>query len=234
MHRLGFQEHEIPEVLSTVDTKLVKLSSVFSHLAASDLPEEDEFTGLQLSRFQKMYAQIATACETLPLRHIANTHGIIRHADAQLDMVRLGIGLYGYSSQDNDFLETVIRLKTRILDVKSLKAGETVGYNRSGKLVRDSEIAILPIGYADGVRRKLGNGNWEVFIVVKLYPTIGDICMDMCMIDVTGAKVKPGDEVVFFGDKPSAKAMAEKLETIVYEIFTDIPPRVKRIYTSES
>ena len=234
MHRLGFQAHEVPELLSILDTKLVKLSSVFSHLAASDLPEEDEFTSLQLSRFQKMYAQIATACETLPLRHIANTHGIIRHPDSQLDMVRLGIGLYGYSSQDNDFLETVIRLKTRILDVKSLKAGETVGYNRSGKLVRDSQIAILPIGYADGVRRKLGNGNWEVFIDGKLYPTIGDICMDMCMIDVTGAKLKPGDEVIFFGDKPSAKAMAEKLETIVYEIFTGIPPRVKRIYTSES
>lgn len=234
MHRLGFQEHEIPELLSTLNTKLVKLSSVFSHLAASDLPEEDEFTSLQLSRYQKMFAQIATACETLPLRHIANTHGIIRHPDSQLDMVRLGIGLYGYSSQDNDFLETVIRLKTRILDVKSLKTGETVGYNRSGKLVRDSEIAILPIGYADGVRRKLGNGNWEVFIDGKLYPTIGDICMDMCMIDVTGAKVKPGDEVVFFGDKPSAKAMAEQLDTIVYEVFTDIPPRVKRIYTSES
>jgi alanine racemase len=149
-------------------------------------------------------------------------------------MVRLGIGLYGYSSQDKDFLETVIQLKTRILDVKSLKAGETVGYNRSGKLLRDSEIAILPIGYADGIRRKLGNGNWEVFIAGKMYPTIGDICMDMCMIDVTGSKVNPGDEVVFFGDKPSAKAMADKLETIVYEIFTGIPPRVKRIYTSES
>ncbi|MEA1874408.1 MAG: bifunctional UDP-N-acetylmuramoyl-tripeptide:D-alanyl-D-alanine ligase/alanine racemase [Bacteroidota bacterium] len=234
MHRLGFQTNEIQELLSLLDDKVIHVSSVFSHLAASDSPEEDEFTALQLQRFHDMYEEISLVCETPPIRHIANTHGIIRHPETHLDMVRLGIGLYGYSSQDNNFLKTVIRLKTRVLDVKALKSGGTVGYNRSGKLLRDSEIAILPIGYADGIRRRLGNGNWEVFIAGKMYPIIGDICMDMCMVDVTGAKVNPGDEVVLFGDKPSAKTMADKLETIVYEVFTGIPPRVKRIYTSES
>jgi len=217
-----------------LDSGLFMCSSVFSHLAASDLPEEDEFTALQLASFHAMYQEIAAKCDMPPLRHIANTHGIIRHPETHLDMVRLGIGLYGHSSQDNGFLETVIELKTRIMDVKSVKAGETVGYNRSGKVARDSNIAIVPIGYADGVRRQLGNGNWKVFIAGNLYPTIGDICMDMCMIDVTGSKVNLGDEVIFFGDKPSAKAMADELETIVYEVFTGIPQRVKRIYTSES
>jgi len=234
MHRLGFQSHEIQDLITLLKSGIVHVSSVFSHLAASDFPDQDEFTTLQLARFHEMYEKIALAIENPPIRHIANTHGIIRHPETHLDMVRLGIGLYGYSSQDNNFLETVIRLKTRVLDVKSLNAGETVGYNRSWKLNRDSKIAILPIGYADGIRRKLGNGNWEVLIAGKLYPTIGDICMDMCMIDVTDSNVKPGDEVLFFGDKPSAKTMADTLETIVYEIFTDIPPRVKRIYTSES
>jgi len=234
MHRLGFQSHEIQELLSLLDSGIVHVSSVFSHLAASDLPEEDEFTALQLASFHAMYQEIAAKCDMPPLRHIANTHGIIRHPETHLDMVRLGIGLYGHSSQDNGFLETVIELKTRIMDVKSVKAGETVGYNRSGKVARDSNIAIVPIGYADGVRRQLGNGNWKVFIAGNLYPTIGDICMDMCMIDVTGSKVNLGDEVIFFGDKPSAKAMADELETIVYEVFTGIPQRVKRIYTSES
>ena len=235
MHRLGIQRHEInecAEILQSGDE--ISLVSVFSHLAASDLLSEDEFTEMQLRNYTDMYEILAEISDHPPIRHIANTNAVLRHPETHLDMVRLGVGLYGFASVDSEYLEKVSVLKSRVLSVKSVKSDETVGYNRNGLLERDSLIAVVPVGYADGFSRHLGNGKWKMNIRGVLYPTIGDVCMDMCMLDVTGSDVMVGDEVIVFGENPSADEMASRMNTIVYEVLTRIPPRVKRIYTERS
>ncbi len=235
MHRLGIQRHEVSDCIDILEKgNEINVVSIFSHLAASDMPSEDDFTQQQLKVYDEMYNAIASALKYKPVRHIANTHAVLRHPEAQLDMVRLGIGLYGFSSVDAEHLKRVSVLKSRVLSVKSVKADETVGYNRRGRLKQDSLIAVVPIGYADGLNRKLGNGHWEMNIRGNMYPIVGDVCMDMCMLDVTGSDVSVGDEVIIFGENPTADAMAKKLDTIVYEVLTGIPIRVKRIYTEHS
>lgn len=235
MHRLGFIESEIDECICLFnETPELKLQSVFSHFAASDLPYEDKFTKKQLDTYNRMYEKIKKGIGFSPIRHIANTNGILRHSDSQLDMVRLGIGLYGLGTNKKKFLETVSVFKTRVISIKKLSARETVGYNRSGVLKMDSTIAVIPVGYADGLNRKLGNGAWKMNISGKLVPTIGEICMDMCMLDVSGLNVSCGDEVIIFGDVPKIEDMAKVLGTIVYEVLTGIPQRVKRIYSENS
>jgi Alr-MurF fusion protein len=237
MHRLGIMEHEIPDCIEILrNSSEIYLKSIFSHLAASDTPHLDDFTTKQLNSLLTHSNEISSSLNIKPILHIANTHAIIRHPQTHLDMVRLGIGLYGLSKSEQKHLIPASEFKTRILSIKSIVKGESVGYNLNGITQKDSTIAIIPIGYADGLNRKLGNGNWKVNIGGKLYPTIGDICMDMCQIDITDANVKinPGDEVVIFGDYPTVNDMANVLGTIVYEILTHIPPRVKRIYTENS
>ncbi len=235
MHRLGFMPGQIETLVARLSgQKQVRVASVFSHLAASDMPEHDGFVEQQIETFRQASGKIVDAFGGQNiLRHIANSAAIERFPQAQFDMVRLGIGLYGSSPVGAQGLMPVATLKSRIVQVKELAAGETVGYCRNGKITRPSRTATVPVGYADGLDRRLGNGAWQVMVNGTLSPTIGNICMDTCMIDVTGIDAREGDTVVFFGAEPSIELMAGTLGTIPYEILTSVSARVKRIYLKE-
>lgn len=216
-----------------VRLKNIKVFSIFSHLAGSDEDIHDSFSAAQIAIFRQNSDQITTALGYPVIRHILNSSGIERFPDAQFDMVRLGIGLYGISSVDQARLHTVSTLKSTILQIKPVTPGETVGYGRSGKPDKISRIAIIPIGYGDGLNRRLSNGKGKFLVRGELAPIIGNICMDMTMIDVTGTSAREGDEVIIFGENPSVISMARTLETIPYEVLTGISERVKRIYIHE-
>jgi Alr-MurF fusion protein len=236
MHRLGFEEADLPELCKRINAMpWFEVEAVFSHLAASSDPDFDDFTQLQIQRFTDWSNYIQQQTDRNFLRHILNSGGISRHVSAHFDMVRLGIGLYGIGSKEEQpFLQHVSTLKTTISQIKELAVGETVGYNRRGKITQSSRIATLPIGYADGFLRKLGNGKGCVFINGQAAFTVGGICMDMCMIDITHLpQVKEGDTVIVFGNPQHIHQMAEKLDTIPYEVLTGISARVKRIYFQE-
>ncbi len=233
MHRLGFLPEEISRLIERLSGMVnLRVRSIFTHLAAADNPEEDDFTRLQLKRYEETYRQLTEFLGYNPLRHALNSAGIERFPEAHFDMVRLGIGLHGISAK-NKPLMTVGTLRTVITQIKTLRAGETVGYNRREKLSRDSKIAIVPIGYADGLDRKLGNRNAGFIVNNKKAPVIGDVCMDMCMLDITGFEATEGDEVVIFGDENPVTQLAASLETIPYEILTSISERVQRVYIDE-
>ena len=237
MHRLGFVEDEIPELCARLQSnRNVKVVSVFAHLACADDPAQDDFTREQIARFDEMSRTIADALPYDVIRHTANSAAIERFPEAQFDMCRLGLGLYGYGYKHNDELQPVAALKTRIVQIRERKAGETIGYGRSEVLTRDSLIATIPIGYADGLDRHLGGGRWKMLVAGCATPTVGRICMDSCMIDVTDvAGVQVGDQVSIFssvaGNTP--EDMAQVLGTIPYEILTSVSARVKRIYVRE-
>ena len=234
MNRLGFDAVDLFEIARKLKSQQgVIVKSVFSHLAGSDSPVFDEFTKQQIARFLKEASIFEEALKYPVMKHICNSAGIERFPEAQMNMVRLGIGLYGISAVNQKFLKPVATLKTRILQIREVKQEDTVGYNRSGKLQRDSRIACLPIGYADGLDRRLGNGNLQVFITGKNCPLVGNICMDICMADVTDTNAAEGDEVILFGREITISDWAEKLQTIPYEILTSISPRVKRVYYRE-
>jgi len=234
MNRLGFAAVELPLVAEKLNAQQgVVVKSVFSHLAGSDSPVLDDFTKQQIDRFMQETSVLEKALNYPVWKHILNSAGIERFPEAQLNMVRLGIGLYGISAVNQKNLKPVATLKTRILQIREVKQEETVGYNRNGKLQRDSRIACLPIGYADGLDRRLGNGNLSVLIQGKKCPTVGNICMDICMVDSTDAQAAEGDEAILFGEEITISDWAEKLQTIPYEILTSISPRVKRIYYKE-
>jgi len=234
MNRLGFNAVEIQTVAEKLNMQQgVVVKSVFSHLAGSDSPVFDDFTKQQIDRFLQETSDLEKALNYPIQKHILNSAGIERFPEAQLNMVRLGIGLYGISAVNQKNLKPVATLKTRILQIRNVKKEETVGYNRNGKLQRDSMIACLPIGYADGLDRRLGNGNLSVLIHGKKCPTVGNICMDICMVDITDAQASEGDEAILFGEEITISDWAEKLQTIPYEILTSISPRVKRIYYKE-
>jgi len=234
MHRLGFEEQDLPELISHLKgQESLRVRSVFSHLVGSDETRFDEFTHQQLDLFESMSSAIQMAFPHRILRHILNSAGIERFSEYQYDMVRLGIGMYGISSLEDVKLLNVSTLKTTILQIHQLKAGETVGYSRKGMLLRDSRIATLPIGYADGLDRHLGNGTGEVIINGKRAPLVGNICMDACMVDVTDIQAAEGDDVLLFGDGLPLNEVAGKLGTIPYEILTSVSNRVKRIYFQE-
>lgn len=233
MRRMGFVGKELDELIKYIKSnKLFYIRSVFSHLAGSDEKQFDGFTYNQIDLFEKWSSLILSLFDYKILRHILNSSGIERFPNAQYDMVRLGIGLYGLSGT-TDKLRNVSTLKTTISQIKNISTSETIGYGRKGILNRDSVIAVIPIGYADGYNRKLGNGLGKVIVNNKFVPTVGNICMDMCMIDVTDINVKEGDEVIIFGNDYSAKELAKLLDTIPYEIITSISERVKRVYISE-
>jgi alanine racemase len=206
------------------------VASVFTHLVGTDNEIFDEFTHTQVKLFLQM-------CNALPtsnfLKHVLNSNGIIRFPEYHFDMVRLGIGMYGIVNNTNTKLESTGVFKTSVSQIRNLNAGETVSYNRSGKLTRDSIIATIPVGYADGINRKLGNGNWFMQINEKNVPTIGDICMDMCMLDITDVTAMVGDEVIIINGAKGVMEMADTLKTIPYEILTGIGQRVKRVYIKE-
>ena len=237
MNRLGFSPSDLEKLLGLLKTNVdLKVRSVFSHLVASDNPEHDDFSLQQIKIFQSTYHQISSTLGYRPLRHILNSGGILRFPQHQMDMVRLGVGLYGVqpSRQIADQIEVVNTLKASISQIKQLSAQTTVGYNRSGKVERDSRIATVSIGYADGLPRAAGNGAYQLNVSGKLAPIIGNICMDMCMIDITDIpEAQEGDEVIVFGQNPSVEALAACCHTIPYEIFTNISERVKRVYFQE-
>ncbi len=233
MHRLGFQEDETDELLPLLkDNNYVRVKWIFSHLAASDSPGHDDFTRAQIKAFNSIHKKLSDALGYTPLKHILNSAGIERFPDAHFDMVRLGIGLHGISSTGKDLLP-VSTLKTHISQIKKISEGETVGYNRSGKVFQDITIAIIPIGYADGLNRKFGNGNGQVVIQNKLAPFIGDICMDMSMVNISGLNCQEGDEVIVFGQKNPITKLAKQIGTIPYEILTNISSRVKRVFIKD-
>jgi alanine racemase len=234
MHRLGFAENEIDELLQNLSLfRNLKVASIFSHLAAADEPQHDDFTLGQIALFDKMSKKIEDSLGYKTLRHLANSAGVERFPQAQFDMVRLGTSFYGASATKPESMRTVSTLKSTIVQIKNVPAGDTVGYGRKGQVNENKRIAIIPIGYADGLNRLLSNGAGEVLINGKPAPIIGNICMDTCMADVTRMAAQEGDEVTIFGESPSVFSLAEKLKTIPYEIFTRISPRVKRVYFSE-
>jgi alanine racemase len=235
MHRLGFDVEDIPLICSRIKGQTgLLVRSVFTHLAGSDDPELDSYTGYQIDTFNKVSSQIEKELGYPFLKHVLNSAGIERFTDYQMDMVRLGISLYGISASGRvKDLQSVCSLKTIILQTRKLKAGDSVGYGRSGVLRRDSTVAVIPIGYADGYSRRLSNGVGEVLIKGKRCPIVGKVCMDACMIDVTDIEAKEGDEVTVFNDRLTINEIAGKINTIPYEILTSISPRVKRIYYRE-
>ncbi|MCD7937246.1 MAG: bifunctional UDP-N-acetylmuramoyl-tripeptide:D-alanyl-D-alanine ligase/alanine racemase [Tannerellaceae bacterium] len=234
MHRLGFSPEDVPEIYRHLKGREgLVVRSVFSHLSGSDGPEFDEFT-------RQQYEKLVTAADELEKlldykieKHILNSAGIERFPEYQLDMVRLGIGLYGISCRDHALLKNVSTLRTVILQIQEVPAGDSVGYSRRMFVDRDSRIAVLPIGYADGLNRHLGNRHGEVWINGHRCPIIGNICMDICMVDVTDIEAKEGDPVIVFGEELPVWEVADKLDTIPYEILTTISTRVKRIYYRE-
>ena len=234
MARLGFDAKDIPILADKLNMQTgVLVKSVFSHLAGSDSPMLDNYTEKQIKQFAQGSNQLEEILGYSIGKHLLNSAGIERFPEAQFDMVRLGIGLYGISAVNANVLRSVATLKTRILQIREVKQEETVGYSRKGVLNRDSRIACLPIGYADGLDRRLGNGNGKVLINGKLCPIVGNICMDICMVDITDIKATEGDEAIIFGEEITISELAEKLQTIPYEILTSISPRVKRIYYKE-
>ncbi|MGE0077156.1 MAG: bifunctional UDP-N-acetylmuramoyl-tripeptide:D-alanyl-D-alanine ligase/alanine racemase [Bacteroidales bacterium] len=234
MHRLGFTPDQLPELITMLQqSKMIKVKSIFSHLAASDENEHDNFTQHQIDTFANACNQIAQGIGYTPIRHILNTGGIERYPNSQFDMVRLGIGLYGISSTQQDKLLPVSTLKSRVIQIKNIEPGETVGYSRKGVVTQPTKVITIPIGYADGLNRKLGNGIGKMLVKGKLAPTIGNISMDTCTINATGIDVSEGDEVTIFGANPSITDVAKALGTIPYEVLTSISRRVKRIYYQE-
>lgn len=241
MHRLGFEEGDMQALLALLNEKgedrpNLLVRTVFSHLAASEAPQHDDFTREQFARFQSMYEPLAKGLGYRPMRHILNSGGISRFPELQMEMVRLGIGLYGVDSSGllQDRLQTVNTLKATISQIKEVAVGETVGYGRLGKAQRPMRIATLSLGYADGLLRRAGNGQFSVLIAGKRAPLIGNVCMDMTMADVTDiAEAVEGGPAIIFGKDLPVQELAATLGTIPYEIFTTISDRVKRVYVQE-
>ncbi len=231
MHRLGFAPEDMPRLVERLKRQNAVIPrSVFSHLVGSDASRFDSFTRRQIEVFEKAAAVLQASFKHKILRHICNTAGIERYPGAQFEMVRLGIGLYGVDPYTNRMLNNVGTLKTTILQIHEVPADETVGYSRKGVLSRTSRIAAIPIGYADGLNRHLGNGRGYCLVNGQKAPYVGNICMDVCMIDVTGIDCKEGDKAIIFGDDLPVTVLADELDTIPYEVLTSVSNRVKRVY----
>jgi alanine racemase len=234
MHRLGFDENDLAKLTGILSAqKGLRVSSVFSHLAASESWDFDDFTHEQIQQFKHISAQIAAGRSEPVMRHILNSAGIERFPEEQMEMVRLGISLYGISASGLTGLQNACTLKTTVLQIKHIPQNETIGYGRKGTLKHNAQIAILRIGYADGLSRQFGNGAGKALVNGQLAPFVGNICMDLSMLDVTGIDAKEGDTVIIFGEKPSLIDMASTINTIPYEILTSVSSRVKRIYYKE-
>jgi len=237
MHRLGFEEFDIDILCEMLEINTyIKVQSVFSHFVASDAAEHDEFTRKQIKRFEAAFKKIEKALGYKVIKHIANTSGITRWPQAQYDMVRLGIGLYGIDAAMPDNaggIQPIATLKSSVSQVRKVLDSDTIGYNRKGKLSKSGTIATIRIGYADGYLRAFGNGIGKMLIKGKLAPTVGNISMDMCTLDVTGIDVREGDEVIVFNDELTIEELAREIGTIPYEILTNVSQRVKRVYFYE-
>ncbi len=233
MHRLGFYQEDMPKLIARLQgQKAVRVASVFSHLAGSDEAQFDAFTHEQANYFNTCATQLQKALNYPIIKHICNTAGIERFPEYHSDMCRLGIGLYGLSFA-NATLRNVCTLKTTILSIKTVPANATIGYGRHTTLSEDRQIAVIPIGYADGFDRRFSNYGGEVLVRGKRCPVVGNVCMDQAMIDVTGTDAQVGDAVEVFGDRLPLEELAAKLGTITYEILTSVSRRVQRIYFYE-
>jgi len=235
MHRLGFMPQELAALAMLLKKNSFTVQTVFSHLAASEDPAEDAFTLAQAKLFEEACVFLQSTLDYTFIRHLDNSNGTIRHPQLQYDMVRLGIGMYGITSAAAQLhLEEALQLKTTIAQIKQLQPGDTVGYNRRGIITRPSTIATVRIGYADGYPRNLSNGKGYMLVNGKHAPVIGNVCMDMTMLDITGiADVREGDEVIVFGPGLSIVEVAKQSQTIAYELMTGISQRVKRVYFEE-
>ncbi len=237
MHRLGFVSEQLPDLIELLKSQdVIKPASVFSHLSVADDPDQDEYTQQQFDYFDACSEQLQQAFDHHIMRHVLNTSGLVRFPERQYDMVRIGIGLYGIrtlSDGSEDALMPVSALRSIIISIKEWPAGTTIGYGRQGLLQRDSRIATVTIGYADGFDRHFGNGRVNMWVNGKLCPTIGTVCMDAVMIDVTDAPCKVGDTVEIFGEHVPVETLSEARGTIPYEILTSVSPRVKRVYYRE-
>ena len=233
MHRLGFYMEDIPALITRLQgQKAVRVASVFSHLAGSDEAQFDAFTHEQAQYFEDCASRLIASLPYQPLLHICNTAGIERFPEIHYDMCRLGIGLYGLSF-DNAILRNVCTLKTTILSIKTVPAGGTIGYGRQTTLTEPRQIAVIPIGYADGFDRRFSNYGGEVLVRGKRCPVVGNVCMDQAMVDVTDTDAQVGDFAIVFGDQLPLQELADKLQTIPYEILTSISRRVQRLYFYE-
>ncbi len=234
MRRLGFEEKDIAALCTFLkENPEIYVKSIFSHFAASENPNHDDFTEKQVELFLKFYKKIKDPLDYAPLRHILNSNGIVRFSQYQWEMVRLGIGLYGIdeSALVQEQLERVHTLKATVSQIREVPAHATIGYGRSGKTNEQKRIATISIGYADGFLRKAGNGNYQVLIRGKKAPTIGNICMDMTMVDISDIpETREDDEVIIFGKELPVEKLANCMETIPYEVFTNLSERIKRIY----
>jgi alanine racemase len=232
MHRLGFDpEHDMDELIDRLKHQNAVIPrSVFSHFVGSDSDDFDAFSAQQFALFEKGSSKLQSAFSHKILRHIDNSAGIEHFPERQLDMCRLGLGLYGIDSRDNRILNTVSTLKTTILQMHHVPAGETVGYSRKGKLNRDSVIAAIPIGYADGLNRHLGNRHGYCLVNGQKAEYVGNICMDVAMIDVTDIPCQEGDQVEIFGEHLPVTVLSDAIDTIPYEVLTGVSNRVKRVY----
>lgn len=234
MHRLGFMTSEMEELEEFLGTcHNVSVRSIYSHLAAAEDPQNDAFTLGQIGMFRKNAGSLTGTLGYRPMYHILNSAGIERFPEYQFDMVRLGIGIYGVSALPGVQLYPVASFKCKILQIKHLKPEDgTIGYGRCGHIApQGTVIATIPVGYADGIDRRLGNGSVSFMLNGHRVPTIGNICMDMCMLDITGVDAEVGDTVTIFGDEPTASEIAGILGTIPYEVFTSVPRRIERIIT---
>jgi alanine racemase len=236
MHRLGFEEYQTSELCTWLQKETsLHVKSIFSHLVGSDDKAFDDFTNSQITSFENTAAKIEQAIGYTAIKHICNSGAITRFKHAQYNMVRLGIGMYGvgFNTIEQQHLQNISSLKTKISQIKHVPADETIGYSRKGVITKPTTIATIPIGYADGFNRNLGNGNFSVSINQVLCPTIGNICMDMCMVDITNVSCKEGDEVIIFDTNEQLMNLSKAMNTISYEVLTSISTRVKRVYVQE-
>lgn len=232
MHRLGFKEDELNELTEKLKHLNVKVASIFSHLSIADVPEGKDYTLEQIEIFKKNSDNLISGLHYQPIRHILNTSGIVHYSDYQFDMVRIGIGMVGISSSEKikKQLQGAVSFKTVISQISTVNAGESIGYNRNYKTKNRTQIATIPVGYADGIPRLIGNEVGKVGIGKKLFPIVGNVCMDMMMINIGDAAAKEGDEVIIFNSNPSLEEFSNYCKTIPYEVLTSISRRVKRIY----
>lgn len=235
MHRLGFKEHEIDELVGNLKKYNVKVASIFSHLSSADVPEEDDYTMEQIHTFQRVSSKISKALGYQPIRHILNTAGITYYSDYQFEMVRIGIGMVGISANPEvkKQLQSAVTFKTVISQISEVKQGDSIGYNRKYKAEKDTRIATIPVGYADGIPRLIGNKKGFVGIQNQKVSIVGNICMDMLMVDLQNIKAKEGDEVIIFNGNPTLEEFSGYCQTIPYEVLTSISRRVKRIYIKD-
>lgn len=232
LNRLGFRENDISFIAETIaKTKSVVVKSAFSHLAASEDLSEKTFTNQQIERFRSISETLSEELGYKPLLHTLNTSGIINYPEAQLNMVRIGIGLQGFGNcdEENKHLIPIATLKTVISQIHLIEAGETVGYNRAFSASKVTKTATLPIGHADGINRAFANGKGWVTIHGQKAPIVGNVCMDMIMVDVSEISCEEGDEVIVFGKNPTAEMLSEAINSIPYELLTAVSQRVKRV-----